>query len=116
MPEPIYSRRYPRDGEGGRAKGGAEFESQGCEKAEPARGHARRDMILGKVIEATSRNRCDVDVFEENGTMLVKIYLDFRRSISGLAGMLRMAGTFSINDADNGPDSVLTILYDLDAK
>ncbi len=116
MPEPIYSRRYPRDGEGGCAKAAAESESLGSEKAGLARGHARRDMILGKVIEATSRSRCDVDVFEDEGTMLVKIYLDFRRSISELAGMLRMADTFSINDASDGPDSVLTILYDLDAK
>ncbi|MCM1150021.1 MAG: hypothetical protein NC319_08080 [Butyricicoccus sp.] len=116
MSEPIYSKRYPREGEGGRAKGKAEFEAPGSEKPDFARGQARRDMILRKVIEATSRSQCDVDIFEGNGTMLVKIYLDFRRSISGLAGMLRIAGTFSINDANNGPDSVLTVLYDLDAK
>lgn len=86
MQEPIYSRRYPKDGEGGRAK-----EASGKEKWDFLRGPLRRDMIFGKVVEVTNRSHSDVDIFEGNETMLVKIYFDFPSSICELDGMLSMA-------------------------
>lgn len=113
MPEPVYSRRYPRDGKSGRAKEAVEFEALGKEKLDFLRRQQRRNLILGKVIEVTNRSHCDVDVFEGNGTMLVKIYLDFPRAISELDGMLSMAGTIAISDAKDGHDVVLSIIYDL---
>ena len=110
MQEPIYSRRYPKDGEGGRAK-----EASGKEKWDFLRGPLRRDMIFGKVVEVTNRSHSDVDIFEGNETMLVKIYFDFPSSICELDGMLSMAYMISINAAKDGHDAVLSIFYDLNA-
>lgn len=113
MPEPIYSKRYPREGKNGRANGALEFDFFGHEKWDYTRGQLRRDQIFGKVIEVTNRNECDVDIFEGIGTLLVKIYFNSPCFISELDGMFSMAGSIVISDAKNGQDTVLSIFYDL---
>lgn len=113
MPEPIYSRRYPKEGENGPANGEAESGFSGHEKSDYARGQLRRDQIIRKVAEVTNRLECDVDIFEGTGTMLVKIYFDSPRIISGLDDMLSMAGPIAISDAKDGDNTVLSIFYDL---
>lgn len=116
MPEPIYSRRYRKDEESRRAKKSMEFEALGKEKWAFLRGQLRRDVVFGKVVEVTNRNECDVDIFEGNGTMIVKIYFDFPSCIYELDGVLSLATMISINAAKDGHDAVLSIFYDLDAK
>lgn len=116
MPEPIYSKRYPKKRKNGRAEEGMGFENCGKEKWDFARGQLRRDMIFGKVVEVTNRNECDVDIFEGNGTMIVKINFDFPSCIYELDGVLGMASMISINAAKDGHDAVLSIIYDLDEK
>lgn len=113
MPEPIYSKRYRKDE---RATDAMEFDAPGKEKCNFLRGQLRRDLIFGKVVEVTNRNECDVDVFEGNGTMIVKIYFDFPSCMYELDGVLSLATIISINASKDGHDAVLSIFYDLDAN
>lgn len=116
MPEPIYSKRHPKEGKSGCEEESVEFEELGKEKWDFLRGQLRRDLIFGKVVEVTNRNECDVDIFEGNGTMIVKIYFDFPRSIYELDGVLSLANIISINSSKDGHDAVLSIIYDLEEK
>lgn len=113
MPEPIYSKRYPKEERSALAKDRMAFGDWGKENWDFTRRQLRRDLIFGKVVEVTNRNECDVDIFEGSGTMLVKIYFDSPRVISELDGMFSMAGTIAISDAKNGRDTVLSIIYDI---
>lgn len=115
MPEPIYSRRYPKDGEEERPGDVMEIEDLGKGNRVYLR-EQRRDLIFGRVVEVTNNNRCDVDIFEGDETLLVKIYLDYPCNIHELNGMLGMASLISINSAKNGHDAVVSIFYDLDGK